>query len=510
MKFSSTLKGLFFLTLSVLLFLCCPTSNSAQNSPPTLVILNADVRTMDKQIPKAEAVAVTENKISAVGTNSQIRQLISVNTKVIDAKGKLVIPGFNDSHVHFFGVGGRFFSLNLKETKTPGEVLEDLKFYTKYLPDGNWILGGFQTEKDHPLSIMPSKEAIDAVTPNHPVFLYLKGVQIAFANEVALKRAGINKFRPESRMTGILRDSEVSLVKTLTPYISTGDNLAVAETATNYAAAMGVTSVQDVHSDDSFEVYRQLERQGKLKNRIYDCISLLDWQKLANRGIRRASGDAMIRQGCLKFFSLGDPEDVPDLFKMILSADKADIQVMMHAIGPEANDVVLTVFEKLLRQHGKKDRRFRIEHARNFRPQDLKRFAASNTIASMQPALFFNNTGNDSQLFRQMLTAKAFLAFGSDANIIDLNPLLGIYAAVYSGKSGSTKRGLNVEEAVRAYTLDAAYAEFQENVKGSVTVGKLADLIILSDNIFTINPDEIKKVKVLQSIMDGKIVYEAQ
>lgn len=467
-----------------------------------LVIFNADIRTVDKLKPRAEAVAITGNRISAVGTNSEIRKLIQPDTKIVDAKGKLVIPGFNDSHVHFFSIGTKFFSINLKDLKTPDEVISQIKFHAKFLPPGQWIIGNFQTQEDFPLQIMPPKEAIDEVTPNHPVLIYLKGVQIVFANSYALKLA-----RLDSNSNGILSNSAFNTVRNKIPIILFGKHPVVAETATNYAASVGVTSVQDVSSDDSVEIYRKLEKEGKLKTRIYDCIGLRDWQKLEKQKIRRATGDAMIRQGCLKHFSDGDVEKIPDLSQMILPADKADLQVAMHAIGNQPNDVVLTIFEKVLQQNGAKDRRFRIEHTHNFRPEHLKRFVATKTIASMQPFLFFNQSGNYPRLLRQMFDTKAFVSFGSDANIVELNPLLGIHAAIYGENS---KKGITVEEAVRAYTIDAAYAEFQENVKGSITVGKLADLVILSDNIFTINSDEIEKVQVLQTIMDGRIIYQAE
>lgn len=497
MFLTNTLKKLILTKISVLFFIL----NSFAQSP-NLVILNADIRTMDKLKPRAEGVAITGNKISAVGTNSEIRKLITASTKTIDARGKLIIPGFNDSHVHFFSVGARFFSLNLKDVKTSDEVISKVKFHTKILPQGRWIIGNFQTQEDFPLQIIPTKEAIDSITPNHPVLIYLKGAQIVFANSLALKIAGI-----EANSDGILRDSAVNKIRSKIPTVYYNTDSVVAETATNYAASVGVTSVQDVHSDDSFEIYRQLKEQGKLKTRIYDCILLREQKKLIDKGIKRASGDEMLRRGCLKYYADGDQEQFPNLTQMAISADKADLQVMMHAIGQSANDVVLTAFEDVLRQNGVKDRRFRVEHAHNFRPQDLKRFIATKTIASMQPFLFFNRSGDYSRLLRTMIDEKTLISLGSDANIVELNPLLGIHAAVYGENGG---KGIMVEEAVRAYTIDSAYAEFQETFKGTITVGKLADLIILSDNIFTINPNEIEKVKVLQTIMDGRIVYEAE
>jgi predicted amidohydrolase YtcJ len=444
--FRNPLKLISLFIFSGLFFIL---NSFAQN--PTLVILNADIRTIDKLKPSAEAVAITGNKFSAVGTNAEIRKLITSNTKIIDAKGKLIIPGFNDSHVHFFSIGARFFSLDLKDVKTSDEVINRINSHTNFLPRGQWIIGNFQTQDDFPMQIIPAKERIDEITPNHPVLLYLKGSEIVFANGFALKLAGINS------SNGILCGADVQKVRVRLPQISYSTNPIIAETATNYAASVGVTSVQDVHSDDSFEIYRQLEREGKLKTRVYECIGYRDWEKLTTQGIKRASGSEMIRRGCLKYFSDGDREMIPEFTKMVISADKADLQVMIHAIGASANDVVLTVFENVLRENGARDRRFRVEHARNFRQQDLRRFIATKTIASMQPALFFDESGNDSRIFRQMLDAKAQLSFGSDANIIELNPLLGIYAAVF-GENGS--KGISVEEAVRAYTLDSAYAEF--------------------------------------------------
>jgi len=479
----------------------------AKNSAADLVFINAEIKTMDKKQPAAQAIAVKDGKIIAVGANAEIQRLINAETKTIDAKGKLILPGFNDSHVHFFSVGAQFFFADLKNARTPQEIIEKIKYHAAFLPKGNWITGGFQAKDDLFLKIMPSKDLIDAVTPEHPVLLYIKGVEIIFANSAALKIAGADKFDADSKATGILRGSAAELIRRAVPANITGDKAKVLETATNYVASVGVTSVQDVHLDDIYYLMRQIAQQGKLKNRLYDCISLSNWKQLENRRIKRATGDAMIRQGCVKYFSDGNRESINELSETIISADKADIQVMMHAIGGESNDIVLSVFENVLQQNGEKDRRFRIEHAYNFKPQDLRRFTATKTIASMQPYLFFNRSGSDSRLFRQMLDAKAFLAFGSDANIIEMNPLLGIYAAVFGANSGN---GMTVEEAVRAYTLDAAYAEFQENVKGSLTVGKLADFVILSENIFTVNPSRIEKAKVLQTIMNGQIVYTAE
>ena len=507
--------GRMIFTLILLCFSAFP-----ENIAADLVIVNAKIHTMDKAVPQAEAIAISGNKIFAVGTNKKIRALVGANTKTIDAGGKLVLPGFNDAHVHFTGIGNQFSSIDLRDAKTPQEVVKRIKYYVQFLPKGRWILGGAWNHENWTPNALPSKELIDSETPDNPVFIYHSNARMVLANSLALKLAGIDKNRKyvkdgpiarneKGEPTGILKDSAIIIVRNIIPQLPIKNWSEVAETASNYAASLGVTSVQDVHSDNLIEVYRELFRQGKLKTRIYDCLPLSDWKKLAQAGIRRANGDAMIRGGCLKHFSDGYYDEMPELYKDILAADKADLQVMMHAIGGSANDIVLTIFERVAKENGTKDRRFRVEHAHNFRPQDLRRFGASKTIASMQPHLFFGG-----EPYRTLLDTGATLAFGSDASITDFNPLYGIYAAVNhgisEGGSSISKQTISVEEAVRAYTVGSAYAEFQENVKGTLTVGKLADLVILSDDIFTMNRNDIGKTRVLTTIVDGRVVFESK
>ena len=491
----------------------------SQTKSADLIIFNANIRTLDDKQPKAEAVAISGNKISRIGTNKEIKALIGKETKTIDAAGKLVLPGFNDSHVHFLGIGNQFFSINLRDAKTPQEMVEKIEFYAKFLPKDHWILGGFWDNENWKPRAAPTKELIDAAAPDNPVFLYNKNPQIALVNSKALQIAGFDKKTKEIRngvierdkdgeATGIIRGEAIRFMKAFTPNPANKLESAAAETATNYAAYFGITSVQDVHSDDNIAIFRELEKQGKLKTRVYDCVTLPNWQYLAEKGIKRAGGDAMLRRGCLKHFSDGDFEVIPDLLKMMIPADKADLQITIHAIGSNANQVVLDTFEQVEKANGKKDRRFRIEHAHRMRTEDIKRFAATNTIASMQPYLFFGGVFNGSQPYRDLLASGVPLAFGSDASMTDFNPLMGIYAAVNRGSSVENTQTISVEEAVRAYTLGSAFAEFQENVKGTLTVGKLADIIILSDDIFSINPEQIRTTKVLTTIVDGKIVYQ--
>lgn len=455
--------------------------------PPDLVIVNANIRTMVAENSRAGALAVSGNRITAVGTTKQMSKLIGRNTRVIDARGRLVLPGFNDAHVHFMGIGNIFSSLDLREVRTAGEMLDRIRRYVRVLPKGRWILGGGWNDG---LWKLPDRHELDLAAPNNPVFLYHADAKSAFANTAAFERAGTKIVD-----TGVVSGAALSAIRAKVPEDHSRNWTELAETATNYAASLGVTSVQDMHSDDSREIYRELYRQGKLKTRIYDCIPLPDWRKLS--GVRES--DEMVRGGCLKSFSDGDDESRPRLLRDILPADKARLQVMIHAIGDRANRIVLDVFEEVAKLNPRRDRRHRIEHAHNPDLEDLGRFARSGIIPSMQPHLFDGGSGG---YYRTLLDLKAGIAFGSDAAITDLDPVLGIHAAVNAGG-----HSISVYEAVRAYTMGSAYAEFREKDKGSIEVGKLADFVILSDDIFALPTSAVRNVLVISTFVDGREVY---
>ncbi len=491
----------------------------AQKTAVDLIIFNASVQTMNVRQPTAQAIAVSANKITAVGTNKEIRALAGAKTKTIDAGGKLVMPGFNDAHVHFMAIGNQFSSVNLRDTKSAPEAVGRIKFNVKFQPKGRWILGGGWNHENWTPAKMPTKELIDAAAPDNPVFLYHADTRTVLVNSLALKLSGIDKTSKnpglgrdaKGELTGILTDSAIGLIRKIVPEFSTKQWLEVAETATNYAASLGVTSIQDMSGDNFLDVYHQLNRQNKLKTRIYDCTNLFEWRKFAETDWRQTS-DKMVRGGCLKSFSDGDAESLEHLYKFVLPADKAGFQIMIHAIGGAANDIVLSVFERVAKENDAHDRRFRVEHAHSVRQEDLQRFGASKIIASMQPHLFSGGAWNNTESYRTLLDTNAVIAFGSDASITDFNPLLGIYAAVnrrnFNDKTDASDQTISVAEAVRAYTLGSAFAEFQENEKGTISGGKLADIIVLSNNIFSVSPDEIRNTKVLTTIVDGKIVYE--
>jgi len=479
--------------LFISVFICGLLSSStvvAQSAE--LIIVNANVRTMDKANLKAEAVAVKDGRISAVGKSDDIRKFAGKDTKVIDAEGRLVLPGFNDPHAHFMAIGNLFSSIDMSTAKTEAEVIDKLKHFARFLPKGRWILGG----KLDP-SIPLSRAKVDAATPDNPMFVYHADAKSALANKLSLELG-----RLESE-TGVVSGTAQMIIESRRPVNHIRDWPAVAESASNYAASFGVTSIQDTHSDDMAAVYQELHKQGKLKTRIYDCVSISNWAKLAAIGAKAAEGDVMVRTGCVKgFYDPEDPETAM-LERNIAGADYAGLQVLIHAIGKEANAAVLTAFEKAIAANRSYDRRFRMEHAAGVAPADLPRFARSKIIPSMQPILFFSETAGDANDYRKLLDSGAPLALGADAPMRGLNPLDGIHAAVNAGG----KRGLTVEEALYAYTMGAAYAEFQEKEKGSIEVGKLADLVMLSTDIFA-EKANIRAAEVILTVAGGRIVYE--
>ncbi|CDM64314.1 predicted TIM-barrel fold metal-dependent hydrolase [Pyrinomonas methylaliphatogenes] len=531
----------------------------AQMVTADLVIINAHVRTMDEGRPEAEAVAVIGNRIVAVGSTAEIKRLVGPNTRVIDAGGRLVLPGFNDAHVHFISGGFQLANIDLRDAATPQEFAERIRRFSEKLPKGRWITGGDWDHERWPGAPLPTKELIDPFTPDRPVFVNRLDGHMALANSYVLKLAGITRATPDppggqivrdprtGEPTGILKDAAMGLVYRVMPEPSFEEKLEAARRATDYAASLGVTSVQDMSAGADVGVYQTLLERGELKTRIYAVSPLPQWERLKAVGVRAAFGSPMLRIGGLKGFadgSLGSTtalffepyndapntrglatDEMPHMLERVRGADRAGLQVMIHAIGDRANHEILSIYEQVARENGERDRRFRIEHAQHLRAQDIPRFGRDHVVASMQPYHAIDDGRwaekrigperiKTSYAFRSLIDSGAVLAFGSDWTVAPLNPLLGIYAAVtrrtLDGKNPNgwvPEQKISVEEAVRAYTVGSAYAEFAEKEKGRIAPGMLADMVLLSEDIFRIDPVEIEKTRVLLTIVDGRIVY---
>jgi predicted amidohydrolase YtcJ len=548
--------------LACLMSAFVPFRSDAQKFEADLVIVNANVHTMDAQRPRAEAVAVYGNRVVAVGTNADIKSLIGSRTQVINAQGALVLPGFNDSHVHFLSGGFQLSGVDLRDAATPQEFAARLRRFAVRLPKRRWVTGGDWDHESWPGAPLPTKELIDAFTPDRAVFVNRLDGHMALANSYTLKLAGVTRDTPDppgglivrdaktGEPTGILKDAAQGFVWKVFPEPSFEEKLEAGRAATAHAASHGVTSVQDMSAGDDVGVYQSLLERGELKTRVYAVSPLPDWERLGRVGVRRAFGGDMLRIGGLKGFadgSLGSTtallfepyndapntrglpgdEMFPDgaMLKRVEAADAAGLQVMIHAIGDKANDSILSIYEQVTRANGPRDRRFRIEHAQHLRAEDIPRFGRGYVVASMQPYHCIDDgrwaekrigheRARGTYAFRTLLDTGAVLAFGSDWTVAPLDPILGIYAAVtrrtLDGKNPGgwiPEQKITVEEAARAYTVGSAYAEFAEHVKGTITPGKLADFVILTQDIFKIDPVDINKVRVRTTIVDGRVVY---
>lgn len=535
---------------------------NAQTMLADLIIVNARVHTMDKARPEVEALAVYGNRIAAVGTSEEIRKLAGARARIVDAHGALVLPGFNDAHVHFIDGGGHLASVQLRDAASPEEFAERIRQFAAKTPKGRWITGGDWDHERWPGAPLPTKELIDKFTPDTPVFVNRLDGHMSLANSAALKLAGVTRETKDpdgglivrdaqGEPTGVLKDAAMSFVYAKIPDATFDEKLDAARAATEHAASLGVTSVQDMSAGNDVGVFQTLASRGELKTRVYAVSPLPQWERLARTGVRAVFGSDLLRVGGLKGFadgSLGSTtalffepyNDAPttrglpsdemfpegEMLKRVAGADAAGLQVMIHAIGDSANDKILSIYEGVARTNGARDRRFRIEHAQHIRAQDIARFGRGGVIASMQPYHAIDDgrwaekrigheRARTTYAFRSLLDSGATLAFGTDWYVAPLNPLFGIYAATtrrtLDGKNPQgwiPEQKITVEEAVRAYTVGSAYAEFAENTKGTLTPGKLADIVILSQDIFRINPIEIERTNVRMTIMDGKVVYE--
>jgi predicted amidohydrolase YtcJ len=550
---------------SAAIFICLVTNNLPAQSKPVadLIVTNAKIWTVDKAHPTAQAVAVLGDRIIAVGSNADVDVLRGHDTKVINAGGKLVLPGFNDAHVHFVSGGLQLESVQLNDATSKQEFVRRIAEQARKTPKGEWIQGGDWDEtKWNPLSL-PTKELIDPVTPDNPVFVSRYDGHSALANSAALRLAGVTSQTPDppggvivrdpqGNPTGDLKDAATDLVFKVIPALSHEQRLRAVRRALNYAASLGVTSVQNMDPDYAdIAAYAELLQNGELTTRIYAAPLIDQVDDQVKIGIRHAFGGPFLRIGAVKGFadgSLGsrtayffepfsdEPgnhgllgEEMQPLSLMrdrMMKADAAGLQICTHAIGDQAISIVLDLYTYVAKAHGEMDRRFRIEHAQHMAAKDFDRFAQLNVIASVQPYHAIDDgrwaegyIGHDrasrTYAFRTFLNHGVHLAFGTDWDVAPLNPIFTIYAAVtratLDGKNPNgwfPEQKLTVVEAVEAYTMGSAYAEFQEKVKGSITPGKLADMVVLSDDIFSVDPAKIRDVKVLKTIVGGKVVWD--
>ena len=560
------MKTIRLLCLAALSLLVLPIWLFGQSQPAAdLIIRNAKIWTVDKDHPTAQSVAVLGDRIVAVGSNDEVKAWQGARTQVIDAAGKLLLPGFNDSHVHFVDGGLALDSVQLNDATSAEEFARRIAERVKTTPKGEWLTGGDWDETKWTPARMPTKELIDRISPDTPVFVSRYDGHMALANSVTLALAGITAQTPDppggvvvrdaqGNPTGALKDAAMDYVFKIMPPLSHEQRVKAVKRALAHAASVGITSVQHMNPEYAdIEVYQELLQRGELTARIYAAPLITagvdDQVKI---GIRHAFGGPFLRIGAVKAYadgSLGsgtayffepfsnqpnnhgllsdEMHPVSLMQDRMMRADAAGLQICTHAIGDQGISIILDLYSEIVKAHGVSDRRFRIEHAQHMAAKDFDRFAKLHVIASMQPYHAIDDgrwaeerIGHDrasrTYAFRTFLDHGVRLAFGTDWNVAPLNPMLSVYAAVtratLDGKNPNgwfPEQKLTVPETVEAYTMGSAYAEFQDNEKGSITPGKLADMVLLSDDIFTIAPAKIRDVKVLRTIVGGKTVWDA-
>lgn len=526
-----------------------------------LVLVSAKIWTGDPAKPEAEALAVRGGRIVAVGSNADVAPLRGPKTRVLDARSRRVVPGFIDGHTHMTMGGLNLLAVDLRTTKDPADFTRRLAGFAKTRPPGQWITDGAWDHEQWEPPRLPTKELLDPAAGDRPVCLQRQDGHMIVCNSLALKLAKITRETPDppggvivrdakGDPTGVLKDAAMYAIAAVRPARTETEVEEALKAAMTEAARVGVTSVQDLPGNPrDLDAWEKLRAAGALTVRVNYRPSLSSWEKARDRRAAMKN-DEWLRLGGVKGFadgSLGsstavffepfsdDPnnrgvfaaEAIPlgKLEERVAGADRAGLQVEIHAIGDRANAEILDLFERVVKANGPKDRRFRIEHAQHVRPADIPRFAVLSVIASMQPYHAADDgrwcgrrigpeRSKTTYAFRALLDAKARVAFGSDWDVAPLSPVLGIAAAVtrrtIDGKNPNgwvPEQKITAAEALCAYTAAAAYAAFEENEKGTLAVGKLADFVVLSADPLSVRPEELEKIEVETTVLGGRVVY---
>jgi predicted amidohydrolase YtcJ len=532
-----------------------------------LIIINGKILTIDKKNPIAEAVAISGETIMAVGTLKEIMEFAeTAKTKIIDARGRLVLPGFNDAHVHFGPLDPDY--IELRYTTDPSVITEKVRARVLKCKPGELVKGGHWEHEMFLDRKWPSKELIDKVSPDNPVILSRADGHSVLVNSYVLRKSGITKNTPDpfggeiqkdpvtGEPTGILKENAENLVKTGEIKSTKTGEEQEAITWQGYLLAFkeareyGITSIQ-IPGDADFEAYEKLFKAGELTSRIdigkfltdntRELTKYFEIMKKYSResnwirfGYLKTFIDGTIGSGtALMFKPFADNPKSSGLAmmsyekfeKMVIMADKMGFQIGVHAIGDKGNFWTLNAFEKARQINGKRDSRHRIEHAQTLQSSDIPRFAQLEVIPSMQPThcitdkrFYEKRIGLDrckeAYVWKSLVSAGSMLAFGTDYPVEPLNPMEGLYAAVTRkdrlGEEGNgwfPEQKLTMEEAIKFYTLGSAYAQFMENRKGILKPGYLADIVITDKDLLTIPQDEIMKTRVDYTIVGGKVVY---
>ena len=525
--------------------------SGCSGEPPGQIYLhNARIWTGDPTLPWAHSMIVREGRIVAFDEKAGAET-------IIDAGGATVTPGFIDAHVHVFEAGLRLKQVQLRDCRSKEEFVRKIGNYAADSPRGDWILGG---DWDHQMwgGELPRREWIDAMTSNHPVWVTRMDGHMGIANSPALRIANINLNTPDpaggtivrdaaGEPTGVLKDNAMELLTRSIPQPSEMQRGIAFESATKYLLERGVTGIHHMGTLEDLNVLNTLRKDGSLRLRVYAAAPLSQWRETQEWIKANGRGDSWMKPGLLKGFvdgSLGShtaameepytdaPKDrglmvngEAELFEWVSGADKAGMQVAVHAIGDRANHTILDIYERVARENGERDRRFRVEHAQHLRGEDVNRFAALRVIASMQPYHAIDDgrwatrvigaeRSKTTYAFRSLLDAKVRLAFGSDWFVAPPSPVDALYAAVTRRTLDDQNPGgwvpeqrIQLEEAVRAHTAGAAYAGFQEGITGTLTPGNRADFVVFDRDIAKAPAAKLPEARVRYTVVEGSVMY---
>ncbi len=554
-----------------LLFVLAGATASAQtvSQPADVIITNARIYTVNPQQKWSEAIAIRGGKVVAVGDKAKIETYRGSATKVIDAGGRLVLPGFTDCHIHFMDGSLGLTRVDLNEAGSVAEIQKRVKAYADVHPTETWIQGMGWTYPTFAPTGLPDKKVLDEVVPDRPVYLVAFDGHSSWANSKALAMAGIDRNTPDppngkivrdenGEATGALKEAAGDLVGSKTPQPTRAERLDALRKGIHEANKVGLVRVHSAGQDFEYlDLYNELRKNGELTLRFYvayflDPPGLTPQSTAAIEQARRDYKDEWISGGAVKTMLDGvveahtaamlapysdDPSQSgklfwdPDKYKTtIADLDARGFQIFTHAIGDKAVRLALDSYENAAAVNHTKDARPRIEHIETITAQDIDRFGKLGVIASMQPlhsypdddtlGIWARNIGPERAsrpwVWRSIQQKGGVLAFGSDWPVVTLNPWKGVQTAVTRQTSEGSPPGgfvpqqrLGVEDTIRAYTLGAAFAGRREKTEGSLEPGKLADLIVLDRDLFKIEPSEIDKTQVMLTMVGGKVVYES-
>ena len=565
------LKTIFALVILI----AWSTSAAAQTPQADLVLTGGNIYTVDSAMPTAESIAFIKDRIVAVGSNDQVKKLIGDETRVVELKGKFVMPGFIEGHSHFVGLGESMMMLKLQKAKNWGEVVKQVQEAAKVTPPGEWIIGRgwhqskWDTVPEGAVEGYPTATEMDKISPDHPVLLTHASGHMSFANGYAMQLAGVDSTTENpsggeilkdssGKPIGIFREKAASLIQRKfqgamakrSPLVAQQHTARAIELASQECLSKGITSFQDAGSTlETVSDLKQFAARGKLGVRLWVMIrdqnermkgrlpnyKMIGYgnEFLTVRALKRSIDGALGPHGA---WLLGPYEDLPTSaglntasVESVTETAKLAIdngfQMCVHAIGDRANREVLDIFEGLFKSNPSSiSRRWRIEHAQHLHPDDIPRFGKLGVIASMQAVhctsdavfvpkrLGMRRSKEGAYVWKSLLESGAVVTNGTDAPVEDVNPLDSFYASVTrelaDGVTFFPEQAMSREEAIRAYTIDAAYSAFEETSKGSLVAGKLGDVVVLSKDLIKCPANEIKDAKVEMTIVGGKIVYQ--